>query len=278
MRRTSGGSSSLTRRSSLLFRLRELLDANRDELAAAVTREHGKVLEDARGEVARGIENVEFACGVPNLLKGSSNSEVSTGDRHPHRARAARRRRRHHPVQFPGHGAAVDDGQRRRLRELLRAQAVREGSLGVADPGRDRAARRVPGRGVQRRAGRPGGGRGPAGAPRRGCGLFRRQHARGASHLRDGDPQRQAGPGARRREEPHGRAPRCRSRRRGRCRRVGRIRVGRGAVHGHFGRRRGRAGGRPADRCHRKPDPRRGGRCRRRPGVDDGPADHPGAP
>src|ERR1700722_11512905 len=73
------GSSSLTRRASLLFRLRELLDANRDALAAAVTREHGKVLEDARGEVARGIENVEFACGIPNLLKGSSNSEISTG-------------------------------------------------------------------------------------------------------------------------------------------------------------------------------------------------------
>ena len=72
-------SSSLTRRASLLFRLRELLDASRDELAAAVTREHGKVLEDARGEVARGIENVEFACGIPNLLKGSSNSEISTG-------------------------------------------------------------------------------------------------------------------------------------------------------------------------------------------------------
>jgi malonate-semialdehyde dehydrogenase (acetylating) / methylmalonate-semialdehyde dehydrogenase len=73
------GSSSLTRRAGLLFRLRELLDASRDELAAAVTREHGKVLEDARGEVARGIENVEFACGVPNLLRGSSNSEISTG-------------------------------------------------------------------------------------------------------------------------------------------------------------------------------------------------------
>src|SRR3984957_2868572 len=73
------GSSSLPRRASLLFRWRELLDANRDALAAAVTREHGKVLEDARGEVARGIENVEFACGIPNLLKGSSNSEVSTG-------------------------------------------------------------------------------------------------------------------------------------------------------------------------------------------------------
>ena len=73
------GVSSLTRRSGLLFRLREILDAHRDDLAAAITGEHGKVLDDARGEVARGIENVEFACGVPTILKGSSNSEVSTG-------------------------------------------------------------------------------------------------------------------------------------------------------------------------------------------------------
>jgi malonate-semialdehyde dehydrogenase (acetylating) / methylmalonate-semialdehyde dehydrogenase len=71
--------SSLTRRASLMFRFRELLDGARDELAAIVTREHGKVLDDARGEVARGVENVEFACGIPNLLKGWSNSEVSTG-------------------------------------------------------------------------------------------------------------------------------------------------------------------------------------------------------
>jgi malonate-semialdehyde dehydrogenase (acetylating) / methylmalonate-semialdehyde dehydrogenase len=75
----SWGRSSLTRRARLFFRLRELLEAKRDELAATVTREHGKVLEDARGEVSRGIENVEFACGIPNLLKGSSNSEISTG-------------------------------------------------------------------------------------------------------------------------------------------------------------------------------------------------------
>jgi malonate-semialdehyde dehydrogenase (acetylating)/methylmalonate-semialdehyde dehydrogenase len=63
----------------MMFRLRELLDAGRDELAAAVSRDHGKVLDDARGEVARGIENVEYACGIPNLLKGWSNSEVATG-------------------------------------------------------------------------------------------------------------------------------------------------------------------------------------------------------
>ena len=73
------GASSLTRRAGLMFRFRELLDGARDELAAIVTREHGKVLDDARGEVARGLENVEFACGIPNLMKGWSNSEVSTG-------------------------------------------------------------------------------------------------------------------------------------------------------------------------------------------------------
>jgi malonate-semialdehyde dehydrogenase (acetylating) / methylmalonate-semialdehyde dehydrogenase len=71
--------SSTSRRAALMFRLRELLDAHRDELAAVVTREHGKVLADAQGEVARGIENVEFACGVPHLLRGSHSAEVSSG-------------------------------------------------------------------------------------------------------------------------------------------------------------------------------------------------------
>jgi malonate-semialdehyde dehydrogenase (acetylating)/methylmalonate-semialdehyde dehydrogenase len=76
---TQWGTSSLSTRSTALFRLRELLDAHRDDLAAAVTAEHGKVLSDAAGEVARGLENVEFACGVPHLLKGSRSAEVSTG-------------------------------------------------------------------------------------------------------------------------------------------------------------------------------------------------------
>ena len=66
-------------RSSVMFRFRELLDAHRDELAAAVTAEHGKVLADAAGEVDRGLENVEFACGIPHLLKGSHSVQVSRG-------------------------------------------------------------------------------------------------------------------------------------------------------------------------------------------------------
>jgi malonate-semialdehyde dehydrogenase (acetylating) / methylmalonate-semialdehyde dehydrogenase len=69
----------LSRRAEILFRMRELLDANRKEVAAAVTAEHGKVLSDAEGEVARGLENLEFACGAPHLLKGGYSEQVSTG-------------------------------------------------------------------------------------------------------------------------------------------------------------------------------------------------------
>ena len=70
---------SLSRRSAVLFAFRELLASHVDEVAAAITAEHGKVLADAAGEVARGLEVVEFACGIPHLLKGGFSSEVSTG-------------------------------------------------------------------------------------------------------------------------------------------------------------------------------------------------------
>jgi malonate-semialdehyde dehydrogenase (acetylating) / methylmalonate-semialdehyde dehydrogenase len=70
---------SLSRRSAVLFAFRQLLHDHGDELAAVVTSEHGKVLSDAAGEVARGLENVEFASGVPHLLKGGFSEQVSTG-------------------------------------------------------------------------------------------------------------------------------------------------------------------------------------------------------
>ena len=70
---------SLTARSRVLFAFRELADRHRDDLARLITAEHGKVFEDARGEVARGIEVVEFACGIPHLLKGEWSEDVSTG-------------------------------------------------------------------------------------------------------------------------------------------------------------------------------------------------------
>jgi malonate-semialdehyde dehydrogenase (acetylating)/methylmalonate-semialdehyde dehydrogenase len=67
------------RRARVMFRFKELLERHHDELAAAITREHGKVFDDARGEVVRGIEVVEFACGIPHLLKGEYSEQVSTG-------------------------------------------------------------------------------------------------------------------------------------------------------------------------------------------------------
>ncbi len=69
---------SLSKRAAILFEFRELLHRRQTELAAIVTSEHGKVLADALGEVARGLENVEFATGVPQLLKGGFSEQAST--------------------------------------------------------------------------------------------------------------------------------------------------------------------------------------------------------
>lgn len=70
---------SLTKRVSIMFAFRELLNARKEALAAIITAEHGKVLSDALGEVARGQEVVEFACGIPHLLKGGFSESVSSG-------------------------------------------------------------------------------------------------------------------------------------------------------------------------------------------------------
>ncbi len=70
---------SLAKRSEIMFGLRELVDLHRADIAKLLTAQHGKVLSDAMGEVARGLENIEFSCGVPNLLKGGFSEQVSTG-------------------------------------------------------------------------------------------------------------------------------------------------------------------------------------------------------
>ena len=62
-----------------MFRIRELVHEHREELARILTREHGKVLSDALGEVTRGLEVIEFACGIPTLLKGEFSEQASTG-------------------------------------------------------------------------------------------------------------------------------------------------------------------------------------------------------
>ncbi len=67
------------RRSRVLFKLKSLIEANMDRLAALITEEHGKTVEDAKGSITRGLEVVEFACGVPHLLKGEFTEGVGPG-------------------------------------------------------------------------------------------------------------------------------------------------------------------------------------------------------
>ncbi len=71
-------STSLARRTKVLFAFRNLIDSHQEELARIITAEHGKTLEDARGEVARGLDVIEFACGIPHVLEGGFSANVST--------------------------------------------------------------------------------------------------------------------------------------------------------------------------------------------------------
>lgn len=75
----SWGQTSIAKRQAVMFKFRELLAARQSELAEILTSEHGKVLSDAGGEIARGLEVVEFACAMPQLLKGAYSESVSTG-------------------------------------------------------------------------------------------------------------------------------------------------------------------------------------------------------
>jgi malonate-semialdehyde dehydrogenase (acetylating) / methylmalonate-semialdehyde dehydrogenase len=73
--RTTG----LSKRTTIMFAFREIVSARKAELGKLLSIEHGKVPSDAGGEIARGLENIEFACGIPQLLKGSYSEQVSTG-------------------------------------------------------------------------------------------------------------------------------------------------------------------------------------------------------
>ena len=76
---TSWRATSLSRRTEILFKMRNLMLENRDELGALLTAEHGKVPSDAAGEISRGLENLEFATGISQLLKGGFSEQASTG-------------------------------------------------------------------------------------------------------------------------------------------------------------------------------------------------------
>ncbi len=75
----SWSTTSITKRAQLMFKFKELLELHRDELVEIISREHGKVIPDAAGSLQRGIEVVEFACGIPHLLKGEFSEQVGTG-------------------------------------------------------------------------------------------------------------------------------------------------------------------------------------------------------
>ena len=118
---------SLAKRTADPVQFRELLNARKGELAEIITSEHGKVVSDALGEVSRGQEVVEFACGIPHLLKGGFTENASTkvdvySIRQPLGAG-----RRHLPVQLPRHGADVVLPHRHRRRQHRRPQALGEG-------------------------------------------------------------------------------------------------------------------------------------------------------
>jgi malonate-semialdehyde dehydrogenase (acetylating)/methylmalonate-semialdehyde dehydrogenase len=76
---TSWRASALSRRAECMFKLRDLVDRHRRQIAEMLALEHGKTVADALGEVARGLENIEFACGIPNLLKGGYSEQASRG-------------------------------------------------------------------------------------------------------------------------------------------------------------------------------------------------------
>ena len=254
---------SLGRRAEIFFRIRELVAARREEVAKLLTAEHGKVLSDAVGEVTRGLEVIEFCCGIPTLLEERVLGAGVDGDRRLLDPSAARRRRRHHAVQLPGDGARCGCGRprsraatrscssrRRRIRRPRSGPRSCSQEAGVPD-----GVFNV----VHRRQGRSRRG---ARASRHRRRLVRRLDADRALRLRDGDVDREALPGTRRREEPHDRPARRRHRHGRGCGGVGRVRLRRRALHGDLagGRRRRRR--RAADRGDQGADPEGEGRRR----------------
>ena len=226
----------------------------------------------------RGLENVEYATGVPQPAQGRPLPRRRHRRRRLQPAPAAGRGGRDHPVQLPGDGPAVDVRERDRLRERLRPQAQREGPVRGDVPGPAVAGGRPARRCLQRGPRRQGVRRRAAAPPRRLRRQLRGLHPDRPLHLRDRYVAGQARPGPRRRQEPRpgaaGRRPRRGRRRPG----VRGVRRGRRALHGavrggrrgHRGRCPRRGAGAAAPQAHRGPG--------QRPRHRHGPADHPRAP
>ena len=234
------------KRARVMFKFKELLDKHAADLAREISREHGKVHDDALGEVARGIDCVDFACGIPQLLKGEFSRNVgpsidSYSDRQPLGVVAGIT-----PFNFPAmvpmwmYPIAIACGNTFILKPS-RARPV------GADAGLAAVHGRRPARGrAQRRPRRQGSGRRDPRSSRHQGGELRRLDPDRRVRLPPRHAGREARAGAGRRQEPHDRHARRRhgpGRRRADGRR---LRLGRRALHGDLGRG---AGGRGNRRC-----------------------------
>ena len=144
------------RRARVLMRFRDLMETHKKDLSRLVSQEHGKTVIDAEGSITRGIEVVEFATGIPHLLKGEFSDNAGTGVDSFSLRQPVGRLRGHHAVQLPGDGADVDVPRRDRLRQHVHPQAIRAGSDDESAHGGIAARCRTTGRRVQRRARRQG--------------------------------------------------------------------------------------------------------------------------
>ena len=109
------------RRARVLMKFLELMNRDNEALAELLAREHGKTIPDAKGDIQRGIEVVEFACGIPHLMKGEFTEGAGPGIDPP----AAGRGRGHYTIQFPGDDPHVEIRAGHRLRQCLYPEAKR---------------------------------------------------------------------------------------------------------------------------------------------------------
>ena len=234
-------------RARVLFKFKELLEKRRDDIAKLITAEHGKTFEDAKGELVRGLEVVEFACGIPHLLKGEFTDNVgrnidSFSVRQPLGVVAGIT-----PFNFPvmvpmwmfpvaiacGNTFVLKPSEKDPSPGLLLAEIAAEaglppGVLNVVNGDKEAVDTilnhpKIPG------------------------GQLRRLHADRRICLQDRCRRRKARAGPVRGEEPHGRHARRRHGSGDGCADGGGLRLGRRTLHGDLGRGRGRQGGRRAD-------------------------------
>ena len=239
---------SLSRRTELMFRIRELVHDRLGEIAAILTDEHGKVLSDAKGEVQRGLEVIEHACGIPTLLRGHFSEQASTGIdvysiRQPLGVAAGIT-----PFNFPA-----------MVPMWMWAPALACGNTFVLKPSEKDPSASIYVAELLKEAGLPDGVFNVVHGDKEAVdAILEHPDIDAVSFVGStpiakyiyttGSAAREARPGARRREEPHGRAA-GRGHRHGRRRGGQRgLRLGRRALHGDLGRGGRRRRGRPARR------------------------------